>query len=116
MRRITIESECRWDQGHEIGDKDVEYEFNIKLPPFDADMTDDDFEAEAKAAIGYLKTKLRDRYSWIGAMGQTGRSGGWLFIQDRTGGATKAKLRKIIETVTAAKKSFIKQMERLYPR
>jgi len=116
MRRITVESECRYEQGKKIGDPDVEYEFNIKLPPFDAEITNDDFEAEVKAAIGYLKYKFRSRYSWIGAMGQTGRSGGWLFIQDRTGGATKAKLGKIIDIITAEKKSFIKRMERLYPR
>jgi hypothetical protein len=116
MNRITIESECRWDSDQHIGDKDVEYEFNIKLPPFKANMSEEDFEAEAKAALAYLKSKLRERYSWIGAMGQTGRSGGWFFIQDRTGGATKAKLRKIIEIVTSEKRAFVKQMERLYPR
>ena len=112
----TFESECRYDQGVRIGDPGAEYEFDIKLPVFNADMTDAEFDLEARIAIRQFKEKLTDKYSWIGRVGQTGRSGGWLLIKDEQGKATKAKLQTIINMVTAAKKAFVKRLERDYPR
>ncbi len=115
MRRITTESSCRWDEGKKVGDPGVEYEFDIKMPKLNVDMTNAEYENEAHDEIQWFKGELKTRYKWIGRIEQTGRSGGWLMVQDVKGGATKAKLQAIIRMVESAMKRFIKRLEEEYP-
>lgn len=115
MRRITAESECRYDQGKKIGDPGVEYEFDIKMPKLHVDMTHDEFDAEAQDALIDLAYTLKGRYPWARHWYQTGRSGGWFAFVDEDGDATKAKLQVLIGIVEKAKKKFIKHLERTYP-
>ncbi len=119
MRAHTVESECRWDANYKlglVGAIGAVYEFNIKIPPVSVDMTDDEFEMEAENALDLLADDLRARYRWIGQVGRTGRSGGWLTIKDTKGLATRAKLENIVDMVSKAKANFIKHIEREYPR
>lgn len=92
------------------------YEFDIKIQKLNAEMTDDEYGEEAAEALDALRIRLRNRYKWISKMYQSGRTGGWWVIEDKTGGATKAKLVRIIGVVEDAKKAFIKHCERDYPR
>jgi len=115
MKRITVESECRYDSGKRIGDPGVEYEFDIKMPKLSVDMSNDDFDAEAQDALIDLAYQAQTRYPWARHWYQTGRSGGWFAFVDEDGDATKAKLQVLIDMVSAAKNRFIKRIEREYP-
>lgn len=112
----TAGSSCRWDVEYQLGEKGAVYEFDIKLPTFRAEMTDEDFEIEAETALDILADALRARYTWIGQVGRAGRSGGWLTIEDKRGLATQAKLENIVDMVSKAKGNFIRHLEREYPR
>ena len=116
MRRITLDSECRYDSRKKIGDPGVEYEFDIKIPPLGVDMTADEFDYEAQDALIQLGRALKKRYPWTGRWYQTGRSGGWFAFTDEHGEATKAKLQTIIGMIEQAKEKFCKRLERQYPR
>jgi hypothetical protein len=67
-------------------------------------------------AMEAFEDSLRQKYPWIGAMHRTGRSAGWLAIEDPQGKMTKAKLEDIAKRVEAAKRQFKKDMEQAYPR
>ncbi len=114
MKRITMESECRYSQKKKIGDPGVEYEFNIKMPALGIDVPEDDFEADAENAIIDLTYAIKKRYHWARNWYRTGRSGGWLSFTDEDGDATKAKLQVIIGMVTKAKEKFANQLIRDY--
>ncbi len=106
----------RLKKGWEVGDAGAVYEFDIKLPKIDGvDISNDDFEIEAMDSIQDFVRELKRRYSWIGNVYQTGRSGGWLAIEDKTGGATKAKTRKINDLVREAKDNFVRYIKDEYP-
>lgn len=114
--RIDISSSCRYDSQARVGDKGVEYEFEIKMPVLDIEISDHEFENDARVAFKRLAAQLQSRYSWIGEVYQTGRSGGWMAFKDTRGLATPAKLRTIVGLVEEAKKKFAWQLLIDYPR
>lgn len=110
---MTMRLEKRW----QVGDPGAVYEFDIKLPRITGvrDITNEEFEIEAEDSIQFFVEDLRERYSWIGQVYQTGRSGGWLAIEDKKGLATTAKLENISKMIDEAMKDFIKQLRSQYP-
>lgn len=107
---------ARWAKKWDLGDKGAVYEFDIKLPKIDGvDMSEAEFEAEALGSIRDFVVALRDRYTWIGEVYQTGRSGGWLAVEDKKGLATEAKLRTILGMIEKAQRDFIQYLRRTYP-
>lgn len=106
----------RLKKGWEVGDAGAVYEFDIKLPRIEGvrAMTNEEFDMEASDSIEDFVSLLRDRYTWIGDVYQTGRSGGWLAIEDKKGLATKAKLLKIQELIESAQKNFIRHLQANY--
>lgn len=98
-----------------LGDAGAEYEFNVKLRPLRLEIPESEFEQETEMALDAFEQKLRKKYPWIGQMGRTGRSGGWLSIEDPKGKMTKAKLKEIAELVEAGKRQFIKDLRNAYP-
>jgi hypothetical protein len=111
----SLSSSCRYDSNAVVGDRGVVYEFDIKMPPLDCDITEGAFERESGQAFGELADLLGSKYKWIGSIRRSGRSGGWLAITDKKGGATVARLKKIIEDVELEKRAFARYLERKYP-
>ncbi len=79
-------------------------------------MTDEGFGVEAQIAVDAFADKLRKRYKWVGEVYLTGRSGGWLAVQDKDGKARGSTLETIDNLVKVAKMKFIKEMEKKFPR
>ncbi len=106
----------RLKKGWEVGDAGAVYEFDIKLGRIEGvrGMTNEEFEMEASDSIEDFVARLRDRYTWIGNVYQTGRSGGWLAIEDKKGLATEAKLLKIDKLIDEAQKNFIRHLQANY--
>ena len=67
-------------------------------------------------ALDQFKQELKRKYPWIGDIHTTGRSGGWLAVEDPKGKMTKATLSVIAKRVEAGKRQFKKDMEQAYPR
>ncbi len=108
-------SHMRLEKGIEIGDPGAVYEFEIKIQKLhDVDMTDEELERESQTAIRDFARELKNRYSWIGKIYQTGRSGGWLAVQDIDGGGTWSKIQAIIRLVDKAQEKFVKYIEKKY--
>lgn len=107
----------RVEKKYEVGDPGAVYEFNIKLPLMrGVDCTDKEFSEAARESIEIFVRQLKQRYTWIGRVYQTGRSAGWLAIEDKKGLATEAKLKTIQKMVNRALDQFVRYMEEAYPR
>lgn len=109
-------SHCRVDKRYEMGEPGAVYEFEIKLQKIShVDMTNEELEFESRDALEDFSRELKKRYKWIGEIYQTGRSGGWLAVEDKKGGATKAKIKTIIGLVDKAQADFVKYLQAEYP-
>lgn len=106
----------RYETRYEIGEPGAVYEFNVKLLPFESSIDDTDFEFERDNALEGFGSWLRSRYKWVGSMHFTGRSGGWLAIVDKKGGATEKALLAIADAVAKEKRHFVRYLEKEYPR
>ncbi len=99
-----------------LGDAGVVYEFNVKLRsrvPTSASW--ETMMEEAERALEDFADQLREKNKWIGNVYFTGRSGGWLAVEDREGRMTRAKLDAIAKKVGAGLKSFKKYLAEEYP-
>lgn len=106
----------RLQKGWEVGDAGAVYEFEIKVPKITGvKMTNDEFEMEARDSLEDFVSDLKRRYKWIGDVYQTGRSGGWLAIEDPQGKATKSSLRTINDRVRKEMGYFIDNLKLAYP-
>ena len=111
-------SQVRYERKWHLGDPGAVYEFNIKLPKIEGVRQDLDWETiqiHAEDAIEELATLLRRRFFWVGEVYQTGRSRGWLAVEDKTGRATEAGLQKIAGLVDASRRQFIRMLREEYP-
>jgi hypothetical protein len=105
----------RYETKYEIGDVGAVYEFNVKMYHLrGVNITDDELEIDVNDALDSFADQLRKRYKWIGRVYLTGRSGGWLAIEDRTGKARKATLEKIDDTVNQAVRDFQSWLRKQY--
>lgn len=116
MRAHSLESLCRWDTRDAVGNVGVEYEFEIKIPTISGvDCTNAEFEDLASQFIADFKRTLKSRYTWVGDVYTSGRSGGWLTVVDKKGLATREKLKTIIGLVEKGKRAFVKELKYQYP-
>ena len=115
MNPFAPQTQVRLDEQWRLGDIGAEYEFNVKLPPMRLKISELEFEHDTEVALDEFQQELRRKYPWIGQMHLTGRSGGWLSIEDPKGKMTKAKLKEIAERVEAGRRQFIKDMHQAWP-
>ena len=116
MNPFAPQARVRLHDQWRIGDIGAVYEFNVKLGRVESDAPQDVWDQDVWTALDQFKQELRRKYPWIGDMHLTGRSGGWLAIEDPKGKMTKAKLETIAKLVEAGKRQFVKDMEQAYPR
>lgn len=102
----------RLDQKYQIGDVGAVYEYNVKLYTEirGMDISDDELEVEVEQVVEDFAKDLHRRYKWIGVVYLTGRSGGWLAIEDKSGKATRRSLKTIDGLVTKAKDQFVEDL------
>ncbi len=106
----------RLKKGWEVGDAGAVYEFEIKVPKITGvNMTNDEFEMEARDSLEDFVADLKRRYKWIGKVYQTGRSGGWLAIEDPNGKATVSSTRAINERIKKEMGYFVDNLKSAYP-
>lgn len=99
----------------DLGEPGSVYEFDIRLPVIRGVKIDnEDFEFEAQHSLKEFERELRRTYTWIGQCYQTGRSGGWLAVEDKRGLATEAKLRRIMDKIDQAQAAFIRFLKSEY--
>ncbi len=106
----------RLKKGWEVGDAGAVYEFDIKVPKITGvKMTNEEFEMEASDSLEDFVRDLKRRYPWIGDVYQTGRSGGWLAIEDPKGKATERSIKTINDRVKKEMGYFIDNLRHAYP-
>jgi hypothetical protein len=108
--RIRIES--KWT----VGDRGAVYQFNVKFHrgDYSADVDDDSMYIETKLAVKAFADVLRERFPWVGAVHLTGRSGGWLAVEDKQGKATSKTIEQIADMVDDAREEFGKYLDEQY--
>jgi hypothetical protein len=116
MNPFAPQAQVRLPSDKSLGDAGAVYEFNIKLYRVESNASELEWEEDSRMALEEFEYDLREKYPWIGRMYQTGRSGGWLAVEDPNGKMTKATLKSISKRVEAAKRQFVKDMEQAYPR
>ncbi len=106
----------RYNRKAKIGTEGAVYEFQVKLHRVNADLDDYGWQDEVERAVEDFAEFLRSKYKWIGNVYITGRSGGWLAIEDAKGKARAATLETIDKLVDEGKRHFKKYIEEEYPR
>jgi hypothetical protein len=101
---MTMRLESRW----QVGDRGAVYEFRVKLSMRirGVKISDSELGWETEQAVELFADELRNDYPWVGAVGLTGRSNGWLAITDAKGEATEDELSDINDRVDQARKDF----------
>jgi hypothetical protein len=111
---LEPDARLRWETKYEIGDPGAVYEFNVKFGAPGAKFSDDDLQFERDHAVKVFEDILRGDYPWVGNVYLTGRSGGWLAVEDKKGGATEDAVLAILERVEDARDEFVKYMKEEY--
>lgn len=108
--RIRIETK------YKSGEPGAVYEFNVKFHKRDysADVDDDTMYIEVREAVDVFADLLRDQFPWVGEVYLTGRSGGWLAVEDKQGKATNKKIEQIADMVDDARVEFGKYLDEAY--
>ena len=108
--RMRIESQ------YKAGEPGAVYEFNVKFyrGDYSADVDDDSMYIETGHAVEVFADVLRERFPWVGKVHITGRSGGWLAVEDKQGKATSKKIEQIADMVDDARKEFGKYLDEQY--
>lgn len=105
----------RYEKGSEIGDLGVTYDFDIRLPVFRGiQISDANFGREAQESLQYVKRRIKRAFPWVGRIEQTGRSGGWLSVEDPKGKANKTKLQHIAKIVDEERDMFMRMLKKNY--
>ena len=109
-----IRYETKW----KIGDPGAVYEFNVKFArgDYSAEVDEVAMYREVGRAAEAFGSVLRGRYPWVGDVSIKGRSGGWLAVEDRDGGATREKIGEIADMVDDARVEFGKYLDETYGR
>jgi hypothetical protein len=116
MNPFGPQAQIRLESQWQLGDAGAVYEFNIKLRRVQSSASDVEWEQDVGTALEEFEYELQKKYPWIGRVYTTGRSGGWLAVEDPNGKMTKATLQSMSQMVEAAKRQFVKDMEQAYPR
>ncbi|HXB28059.1 MAG TPA: hypothetical protein VNV25_25235 [Gemmatimonadaceae bacterium] len=107
---------CRFDGDKKIGDPGVTYEFNVKIYGLASNADQVDWDDEVSTALSHFKLRARLRWPWIGSIEFSGRSGGWLAVEDPQGKMTKRSLEAMQKVVAKGLAAFKRHMIRTYPR
>jgi hypothetical protein len=107
---------ARFRADGKLGDAGLTYEFNVKIQKIDCEADFVDWDIDRQMAYQDFEEVLRRKYPFFTLEGFTGRSGGWLAIQDPQGRMTEKRLETIQKMVGAALKQFKKDMIAAYPR
>ena len=105
---------CRFEG--ELGAAGTVYEFNVKIQKIECDCPQDEWDDEVRLRVEEFERMIRRTYKGIGAIYFTGRSAGWLAIEDVDGRMTEDRLNAIDGRVRAALKQFKRDMVATYPR
>jgi hypothetical protein len=108
----SVRFETRWA----LGDPGAVYEFNVKIHGLPSNASEEQWDREVRRAFRAFETMLRARYPWLGELSFTGRSAGWLAIEDAEGRMTIETLNALSDAVDAALARFKQTMVRVYPR
>lgn len=119
LRPLEKDSRIRWETKWKVGDRGAVYEFNVKLFNVKlrnvvARFSDDDLYIETQHALKMFKLLLKQAYPWVGDVYFTGRSGGWLAVEDAKGKATERAILAIADRVDDARDEFVKYMKEEY--
>ncbi len=106
----------RFDGKRKLGDAGVTYEFNVKIQRIESSATQEQWDCEVESSREAFEEYLRRRWPWIGGIYFSGRSGGWLSIEDPSGRMTGRTLIAMQKQVGAALKAFKAHMVKEYPR
>lgn len=101
-------AETRLHNRWRLGDRGAIYEFNVKLSVRIAGLkaSDRQMEHDTEVAVEEFTRALKKRYPWVGRVYLTGRSGGWLAVEDAKGGASELEVKLIAEDVEEAREQF----------
>lgn len=116
MNPFAPQPSVRFPGESKLGDAGVPYEFNVKIMRLESDASEEDYYHEAQRALESFQSAMHAKYPWLGDMHFSGRSGGWLTIEDPQGKMTKPKLAAIRKAVGAALAKFKAHMMKEYPR
>jgi len=114
LARLEPDARLRWETKYEIGDPGAVYEFNVKFGAPGAKFSDEDLMIERDHAVMVFEDILRSDYPWVGRVYLTGRQGGWLAVEDKSGGATDDALLAILARVEDARDEFVQYMKEEY--
>ena len=106
----------RFDGSRKLGDAGVTYEFNVKIQRIESDATQVQWDSEVERSFEGFTEYVRGRWPWLGAVYFTGRSGGWLAIEDPSGRMTGRTLVAIQKQVGLSLQAFKRHMVAEYPR
>lgn len=105
----------RLDSRHKLGEAGAVYEFNVKMRHLrGVNISNEDLYIETEQAIDRFSEDLHNRYKWVGNVYQTGRSGGWLAIEDTKGGVRRSTLEAIEKRIQSALTRFQKDIREQY--
>ncbi len=116
MNPFAPQARVRLDNQWRLGDTNAVYEFNVKLGRVEATCSQDQWDQDVATSLDEFVQLLKKKYPWVGDVYLTGRSGGWLAVQDPKGKMTKVTLASMAKLVEAARRQFIKDMEQCWPR
>jgi hypothetical protein len=113
MNPFAKQLRCRFEG--DLGAVGTVYEFNVKIHRLPSAASEEDWYFEVEKARAEFETRLQVRHpSWLVAF--TGRSGGWLTIEDREGKMTEKRLEALADRVDRALDRFKARMVKKYPR
>ena len=109
------QARMRFDNKYTIGEPGAVYEFNVKMRHLrGVNISNDQLMEETYDALRSFERDVLSKYGWVGDVSLTGRSGGWLAIEDISGKATKVKLDKIAQEVERDLRAFQKRLREQY--
>jgi hypothetical protein len=106
----------RFPGDSKIGDARVPYEFNVKIYRIEANASVEDLVIERDDHLAVFREAMCKKYPWLGSMYFSGRSGGWLTIEDPQGKMTRPRLLAISDAVDVALARFRQHLIKEYPR
>jgi len=98
-----------------LGAPGTVYEFNVKLLTMRANITEEQLWDEVRSALATFQVALMKKFPWVGEVYFTGRSAGWLAIQDPKGQMTMARLVAMSKMVEASLDRFKARIVKNYP-
>jgi hypothetical protein len=116
MNPFAARIPCRFDGDSNLGDAGVVYEFNVKIYRLASNASEGAWYREVESARERFHEEVANRWPGLDVTGFTGRSAGWLCVEDTTGQMTEKRLAALERMVTKALERFKRHMVAKYPR